>query len=143
MSAKASTQRRAMRCMHNYARVESGRRRLSLNADLASAATSKAKDILRCDQPSHTACGRRMTYWLDRVGYPGDCGGAWENYVWGTRAGSKASVRSLMSRWLHSKDHRPNILRSRAREYGLAFVKGTFQGYPNVHVWVGYMGYRC
>jgi uncharacterized protein YkwD len=143
MTLSAKQQRAAMRCMHDYARRKFGRARLAFNSDLFRSATGKSKDILRCDDFSHTACGRPADYWFRRVGYPGDCGGWWENIAWGSVLGNYGSVRTVMSRWLHSDVHRPNILRRSAKELGIGMARGSFHGYHDAEVWVVHFGYRC
>ncbi len=108
-SLSASDQESAMRCMHNYARAKVGRAALRSNSLLASSSDEKSYDILRCQDFSHTACGRSMLYHFNRVGYT-SCStwGAAENIAWGS--GSYGTVRSRMSGWLHSDGHRNNIL---------------------------------
>ena len=91
-----------MRCMHNYARSKVGRAALRSTSLLASSSDAKSYDILRCQNFSHTACGRSMPYHFNRVGYT-FCS-TWrvaENTAWGS--GSYGSVRSRMSGWLHSE----------------------------------------
>ena len=132
-----------MRCMHKYARSKRNRQPLAFNSDLFSSSNSKAKDILRCNDFSHTACGRPIDYWFKRVGYPGGCGGWWENISWGSVQGGYGTVRAVMSRWLHSDSHRKNILRPAARELGIGVTRGAFYGYRDALIWVGHFGYRC
>ena len=131
-----------MRCMHNYARAKAGRGALASNSLLASSSDAKTGDMMRCAQFSHTACGRETLYHVKRVGYTsGGCWGAAENIAWGS--GSRGSVRSIMSAWLHSDGHRTNILNGRYREIGVGLRKGTFQGYSSAQVWTAHLGYRC
>ena len=83
-----------------------------------------------------------MLYHLKRVGYTaGGCWGAGENIAWGT--GSRGTVRSIMSAWLHSTGHRANILKSRYRDIGVGLRKGTFLGHGGAQVWTAHLGYRC
>jgi uncharacterized protein YkwD len=139
--ASVATQEAAMRCMHNYARGRRGLRSLQTHASLVSSGGSKAADIMRCQQFSHNACGREAFYWVRRVGYTRGCWGAGENIAWGS--GGLGSVRSIMSAWLHSTDHRNNLLRSRYRDQGAGLVKGHFGGYDGAQVWVMHFGYHC
>jgi uncharacterized protein YkwD len=139
-SASVATQEKAMRCMHNYARARRGLRSLQTHSSLVSSSGSKAADIMRCQQFSHNACGRE-SFWVRRVGYARGCWGAGENIAWGS--GGLGSARNIMSAWLHSTDHRNNLLRSRYRDQGAGLVKGRFRGYSGAQVWVMHFGYHC
>jgi uncharacterized protein YkwD len=130
-----------MRCVHNYARRKVGRAALSSSSLLANSSDGKSYDILRCQNFSHTACGRSMPYHFDRVGYT-SCS-TWrvaENIAWGS--GSYATVRSRMSGWLHSDGHRNNLLSTSYRDLGLGLRVGTFKGYSGAHIWTAHFGYR-
>ncbi len=142
LSFSTSDQERVMRCMHNYARARVGRAALRGNALLTSSSDAKSADILRCQEFSHTACGRSSLYHVHRVGYTSaGCWGAGENISWGS--GGYATVRSRMSGWLHSDGHRNTILSSRYRDLGLGLRKGTLNGSRGAHVWTAHFGYRC
>jgi uncharacterized protein YkwD len=116
-------------------------RALATHSQLTSSSGSKVADIMRCQQFSHTACGRETFYRMRRVGYAVGCWGGGENIAWGS--GRLGSVRNIMSVWLHSTDHRNNLLRSRYRHYGAGLAKGRFKGYDGAQVWVMHFGYRC
>ena len=140
-SMATTDQETAMGCMHNYARAKVGRSALRSNSLLANSSDAKSYDILRCQDFSHTACGREMLYHFKRVGYT-SCS-TWraaENISWGS--GSYGTVRHRMSGWLHSDGHRTNILSSNYRDLGIGLRKGTFKGYSNAQVWTGHFGYR-
>jgi uncharacterized protein YkwD len=141
-SASVDAQELAMRCMVNFARRAAGVSPLvGTNTKLMTSADRKAADILRCQQFSHTACGRPFTYHMQQVGYATGCYGAGENIAWGS--GSYGTVRSTMSGWLNSDGHRANILNPRFREHGVGLVTGTMSGYPGAAVWVNQFGYKC
>jgi uncharacterized protein YkwD len=141
-SASVASQELAMRCMVNYARRAAGVSPLvGTNEKLMVSADRKAADILRCQQFSHTACGRPFTYHMQQVGYATGCYGAGENIAWGS--GSYGTVRSIMSGWLNSDGHRANILNPKYKEHGVALVVGTMSGYSNAAVWVNQFGYKC
>jgi uncharacterized protein YkwD len=130
-----------MRCMHKYARSKVGRPAHSSSSLLNNSSDAKSYDILRCQEFSHTACGRSMAYHFHRVGYT-SCS-TWriaENISWGS--GNYATVRSRMSGWLHSDGHRNNILSTSYRDLGLGLRVGTFKGYSGAHVWTAHFGYR-
>jgi uncharacterized protein YkwD len=141
-SAAVDAQELAMRCMVNYARRAAGVSPLvGTNDKLMVSADRKAADIVRCQQFSHTACGRPFTYHMQQVGYATGCYGAGENIAWGS--GSYGTVRSIMSSWLNSDGHRANILNPRFKEQGVGLVIGTMSGYANAAVWVNQFGYKC
>jgi uncharacterized protein YkwD len=140
-TASVARQTRAMRCMIAYARRKAGRRPLkSAPKQLRRAAGNKARDIVRCNQFSHTACGRPFTFWLSRAGYTRGCYGAGENLGWGS--GGSGSVRSILLAWLNSAGHRKNLLDRSFRAQGVALARGTLSGVP-AQVWVHELGYRC
>jgi uncharacterized protein YkwD len=133
-----TTQARAMRCLTNYARVHSGLKQLAAPKLLTQAAAAKARDILRCDDFSHEACGREFTYWMQNLGYlQGSCWGAAENIAWGT--GTIGTARAIFRAWLQSPGHRENILGPYA-DLGVGLREGTLEGNPGAQVWVEEFG---
>jgi uncharacterized protein YkwD len=139
----ARTQKRAMRCLHRYARQQAQVPQVSANAELQQAAQAKADDIMSCQQFSHTACGRERFYW-PKHGYtpptPPGCYLLAENIAWGSDG--NGSARAVMRAWLHSDQHRRYILRRRYRDIGVGLRHGTFKGKPNSQVWVVILGRR-
>ena len=132
------TQVQVMRCLTNFARVKSGIERLGVPGLLFQAAAGKARDILRCDEFSHEACGRDFTYWMENVGYlEGSCWGAAENIAWGT--GVIGTPRAIFRAWLRSSGHRENILGA-YDDIGIGLREGTLEGNPGAHVWVQEFG---
>ena len=141
-SDSAAVQKKAMRCMTNYARRHSGLRAYDRSGALDGSAGHKAADILRCDSFSHSACGRDFTYWIRRSGYiRGGCWSAGENIAYGT--GAFATVRSIFSAWIHSTGHRENILSTGFRDLGAGYCVGTLDGARGAHVWVQHFGALC
>jgi len=137
-----AVQRKAMRCMTNYARRHAGRSAYDRSGALGGSAGHKAADILRCDSFSHSACGRDFTFWIRRSGYiRGGCWSAGENIAYGT--GSYATVRSIFSAWIHSAGHRENILSTGFRDLGVGYRVGTLDGARGAHVWVQHFGAHC
>jgi uncharacterized protein YkwD len=139
--APVAVQERAMRCMHDYARRQVGRTRLGRPASLGRSASRKSADILRCDEFSHTACGREFTYWIRRNGYGGRCFSAGENIAYGS--GRYGTVRSIMRAWLGSPGHRQNILRRSFSDFGVGLRIGTLDENRGAHVWTAHFGDRC
>jgi uncharacterized protein YkwD len=136
-----AVQERAMRCMTDYAREHDGLGKLADAADLTRSAAKKSGDIIRCDSFSHEACGRQFTYWMQRSGYlAARCWRAGENIAWGT--GGHATVRSIFVAWLHSPEHRANLL-GRYSSIGIGLRIGGLQGHGQAHVWTQDFGSHC
>ena len=135
-------QLRAMLCLTNYARTHSHLARIAASTQLAQAAAGKVRDILRCDEFSHEACGREFTYWMKQSGYlQGSCWEAAENIAWGT--GLIGTPRAIMRAWLHSSGHRENILGIYA-DIGIGLREGAIEGSDGAHVWVEEFGtHKC
>jgi uncharacterized protein YkwD len=133
-------QRRAMRCMTNYARRGVGMAGLGKARQLDRSASGKSRDILRCDSFSHFACGRDFTYWMRQSGYlAASCWRAGENLAWGM--GDAGSVRAVFRAWMSSPGHRDNIL-GRFRQIGVGVRVGNLDGH-DAHVWTQHFGSHC
>jgi uncharacterized protein YkwD len=136
-----AVQEQAMRCMTNFARSQSGLGDLGNATPLDHSAGRKSGDIIRCDSFSHYACGRQFTYWMKRSGYlSARCWRAGENIAWGV--GSFGDVRSIFTAWLHSPEHRANLL-GRYSQVGIALSVGNLQGHGSAHVWTQDFGSHC
>ena len=137
-----AVQEQAMRCMTNFARRHAGRGPLGEVRTLDRSAGHKSRDILRCDSFSHYACGRDFTFWMRRVGYiPTSCWRAGENIAWGT--GDYGTVRSIFRAWMHSPEHRENILASDYGQFGVGLDVGPLGPHRRAHVWVQHFGSHC
>jgi uncharacterized protein YkwD len=137
----AAVQEEAMRCMTNFARTHAGLAKFGDTAALDNSAARKNSDILRCDNFSHYACGRQFTYWMQRNGYlAARCWRAGENIAWGTMG--QGTVRSIFIAWLHSPEHRANIL-GRYSQIGIALSVGNLEGHADAHVWTQDFGSHC
>lgn len=136
-----AVQEQAMRCMTNFARRHDGLGQFGNAAALDRSATRKTDDILRCDSFSHYACGRDFTYWMQRSGYlAARCWRAGENIAWGVEGAG--TVRSIFIAWLHSPEHRANIL-GRFSQIGIALSVGGLEGHRGAHVWTQDFGSHC
>jgi uncharacterized protein YkwD len=136
-----AVQEQAMRCMTNFARRHDGLGQFGNATSLDHSAVRKTADILRCDSFSPYACGRQFTYWMQRSGYlAARCWRAGENIAWGT--GSYATVRSIFVSWLHSPEHRRNLL-GRYSQIGIALSVGNLEGHHAAHVWTQDFGSHC
>lgn len=139
--ASAPAQEQSMRCMIDFARVHAGLSELSDSQQLDLSAGEKATDVLRCDDFSHTACGREFTYWIDQAGYASDsCWHVGENLAWGI--GAYGTVRSIFQAWMRSPTHRQNILGS-YEDLGLSQQVGELDGRAGATVWAAHFGSHC
>ena len=137
----AEQQVETMRCMTDFARRQAGLGSLGGPAPLDVSAGRKARDILSCDSFSHSACGREFTYWMKETGYlRGGCWRAGENLAWGI--GQQGGVRAIFLAWMHSPEHRQNILGSYT-DLGLGVEVGTLEGRDGTRVWTQHFGSHC
>jgi uncharacterized protein YkwD len=140
-AASKAAQEQAMQCMSDFARERAGLASFGEAESLDRSARDKAADILRCNSFSHYACGREVTYWMVRVGYiPAQCWRAGENIAWGS--GARGDVRSIFRAWIHSPEHRENILGPYS-ELGVGLAVGTLGDHAGAHVWTQHFGSHC
>lgn len=135
-----AAQKRAMRCLISFARKQAGLPDLNPNGKLRQSAERKSRDIIRCGQFSHSACGRPFTFWPARLGYTRGCWSAAENIAWAR--GPSATPRVVFKSWLDSAGHRHNLL-GKFRDQGLAVQRGKLKGSPGTLVWTHLFGERC
>ena len=135
--APLAVQERAMLCLTNAARRAAGKAPLTGLASLDRAAARKSADVIRCDDFSHEACGRDLSYWIDRLT---GCRARDENIAWGT--GATASPRAVFRSWMRSPERRANIL-GRYREIGIGLRVGDLEGNAAAHVWTQSFGAGC
>ena len=111
------------------------------NPLLAHAGQAKLTADLTCDEFSHTPCGKPF-----RSAFAAYLDGATsyqigENIAWGS--GDYGTPRQTMNSWLHSADHRKNILTPDFRELGIGYQPNeTFQGYKDATLWSQEFGTR-
>lgn len=130
-----------MRCLVAFSRHQAGRAPMRRSPALDRSSRRKSADLLRCDQFDHEACGRPFTYWMERVGYlQGRCWRAAENITFGT--GTAAVPRQIFDGWIHSIEHRRNIL-GPLRDFGLGLRIGVLDGFHGAHVWTQQFGTLC
>jgi len=138
-SAPPPEAERAMICELNYARTRDGLRPLPVSPLLDRSSRLKALDIIRCQEFSHSACGKDPRAVADQVGYPKVDWG--ENIYAG--GGPFAAARLGADAWLNSPHHRENLFRSEWTEQGIAVVVAKrFRGHENVAIWVSEFGHR-
>jgi len=132
---------RSMRCMHNYARRKVGVNRLRQRSRLMKSSQAKSRDVLDCQNFSHTACGLDAFHWLHEFLYTASgCYSIAENISLGSRY--RGNVRHTMSGWLHSDGHRAGLLNPGFRHVGVGVVRGRYKGF-NVRVWTAHFGDLC
>jgi uncharacterized protein YkwD len=141
LDAPASVQEETMLCLVNDARTHFELPPLSQSLQLRESAVEKTADLLRCDEFSHTACGRPFSYWIDEVGYMGTpCWRVGENLAWGVE--DKGSVGAIFRAWMRSPAHRANILGS-FEETGIELRVGGLGGLEGVRLWTEHFGSHC
>jgi len=141
LAAASAAQERTMLCLTNYAREQFGEQPLTLAPTLEESARSKARDVLRCDEFSHYACGREFAYWIRASGYLSTpCWRDGENLAWG--AGEYGAVGPIFRAWMRSTTHRENILGD-FEEVGIDLAGGTLEGHPGTRVWAQHFGSHC
>jgi uncharacterized protein YkwD len=136
-SAPTAAAEGAMICALNYARVRDGLSALPVSPLLQRSARLKALDIIRCQDFSHSACGKDPHAVADEVGYP--------NVDWGENIyegpGPFAAARVGADAWLNSPHHRENLFRPEWTEQGISVVVAEqFKGQDNVAIWVSEFG---
>jgi uncharacterized protein YkwD len=133
-------QAQVMLCMNGWARAQSGLTPVHTSKKLRSSSLRKAKDVRRCQQLSHEACGRDGLYWIQRVGFAHGRYGAGE--VLGLGTGGAATARGVMSSWLNSDAHRSILLDRDWDSVGMSAVRGNFRGHPDALIWVVHVGFH-
>ena len=104
-------------CLMNVERRRHGRRSLSLEPRLATAAGMHARSMVRSGWFAHGSVASR----LRNVGYRSPVVG--ENMAWGI--GSLATPGAIMRAWMRSPSHRANILSRRYTTTGVGIVLGA------------------
>jgi len=140
-AAPAAEQKAAMVCLVNELRAGSGLRELRRSARLDRAATLRARAIARCQDFSHTPCGRSFMSTFVDVGYAVGTWTVGENLAWA--AGARGSPARIFQLLLGSPTHRENFLRGGWREIGLTVWHGALFGHERVAVWVIDFGSRA
>jgi uncharacterized protein YkwD len=128
-------------CLLNYARTQQGLPSLTVASRLRASSLHKARDIRRCGQFSHEACGRDAFYWVRKVGYLKGNAGAGEILAAGSR--EVGTPRGTMINWLNSDEHRGILLTPRFVQVGISVVSGRLRSVSGTsEIWVAHFGYR-
>jgi uncharacterized protein YkwD len=118
--------RDATLCLLNVERGARGLARLRAEPALDRAAGSYAREMVRGRFFDHTSpSGSTMLSRIRSTRYLHDVV-SWsvaENLAWGT--GSLATPRAIVRAWMHSPDHRANLLDPRFRDVGIGVADGA------------------
>jgi uncharacterized protein YkwD len=107
---------RAIGCLVNWARAQTGRPGLTQRRALARAAALKGRAVAECGDFSHTPCGTDLAAHVRATGYRFAMFG--ENLFAGPYG--RVSAREVVRAWLESPSHRANLLSPDYRELGIA-----------------------
>jgi uncharacterized protein YkwD len=121
-----------MVCLTNELRSGAGLGELRPSARLDRAVRMRAKAIVRCQEFSHTPCGRSFISTFVDAGY---AVGSWtvgENLA--RAAGGRGSTSRIFQLLLDSPTHRGNFLRRGWRDIGLSVWRGSLFGHEPVAV---------
>jgi uncharacterized protein YkwD len=141
LDAPSAAQEGAMLCLIGQARAEYGLPPLAPSPPLRQSAVEKGADLLRCNEFSHTACGREFSYWIANSGYMGaECWRIGENLAWGIDG--QGTVGAIFRAWMRSPTHRANIL-GNYEETGIDLRVGQLGGLAGVHIWTQHFGSHC
>jgi uncharacterized protein YkwD len=116
----------ATACLINQQRRRHHQRALRSSASLARAARNHAADMVSRGYFSHvTPAGRSALDRIRRAGYAANGVSllVGEDLSWGSDA--RATPRRTVARWMHSRSHRANILKSAYRHLGVGVAIGS------------------
>ena len=117
--------RSALLCLHNLQRISRGLHPLEANARLQAAAVAHSTEMVDDGYFAHaSADGTSFSARIIRDGYVAR-NPSWrlgENLAWAT--GELATPANLMDEWMHSPDHRANILTRAYRDIGIGISFG-------------------
>lgn len=141
LDAPLAAQESAMLCLVSDARERYGLPPLALSSTLRQSAVEKGGDLLRCNEFSHTACGREFSFWIRESGYmSAECWRVGENLAWGVD--EQGTVEAIFRAWMRSATHRENILGD-FEETGIDLRVGQLGGLTGVHIWTQHFGSHC
>jgi uncharacterized protein YkwD len=112
----------------NQNREDKGLPPLAVSPLLTEAAQMKADDMARNSYYAHVSPdGKSPLYWLNKAGYRYLNAG--ENLVI-----DRDTSEQAVDAWMHSADHRENILRPQFTEIGVGVAKGEYEGVKTIFV---------
>ena len=126
--------------LHNQIRVEHGLGRLCIHPALERAARAHSREMIAKDYFSHNSYdGTPPAKRITNFGYKG-----WitigENIARGS--GDWGSAGAIFDSWMHSPEHKANILDKSYKEVGIGVASGTFEGVQGVKMWTADFGSR-
>lgn len=125
-AATVHAARDATLCLLNRMRAAHGLPPLRLNARLSSAARRQSRDMVRHRYFSHVSRNGRSPFDRIRSTHYVPRRASWwlgENIGWGS--GSLAQPIAMVRAWMHSPEHRANILSRHFRDIGIGIVPGA------------------
>jgi uncharacterized protein YkwD len=141
LDAPLAAQESAMLCLIGEVRERYGLPPLAQSTTLDGSAIAKSRDLLRCDEFSHTACGKEFAFRIRESGYmSAECWRVGENLAWGVDG--QGTVASIFRAWMRSPTHRENILGD-FEETGIDLRVGQLGGLNGVHLWTQHFGSHC
>jgi uncharacterized protein YkwD len=141
LDAARAAQEQTMLCLVNETRERYGLPALTESQPLRQSAIDKGRDLIDCNEFSHTACGREFSYWIRQTDYlSSDCWRVGENLAWGVE--EQGTVEDILRAWMRSPTHRENILGDFG-EIGIDLRVGALGGLSGVHLWVQHFGSHC
>jgi hypothetical protein len=134
-------QEATMLCLIDFARSTRGLHVLAHAPLLAASAAIKADDIVRCDDFTHTACGKAWDAPLVASGYLLPGAKAEGDEILGAATDQDASPRMIVRTWLGQDEHRATLFGSRWRDEGVAMQQPPL-GLGSNTIWVAHFGWR-
>lgn len=124
-SAEPELAARAILCLLNRERERRGLAPLRRSPALAAAAAGHSRDMVRRRYFAHTAPGRvTFVRRIERARYArGATAKLGENLAWGM--GDPAAPSAVVRGWMHSPEHRANILDPDFRAIGIGIAAGV------------------
>jgi uncharacterized protein YkwD len=137
--------RRAVLCLVNKKRQNYGRAPLDGNSRLTDAA-QRHTDYMESHHCFSHQCGGEGSL-PTRLSYVGYLGGGLLSWMYGENIGwgeeRYATATQMVRAWMHSPEHRSNILYSTFRDFGVGVVWGTPQSSKaNGAIWTTDFGYK-
>jgi uncharacterized protein YkwD len=110
----------------NEARAAHGLQPLRIDTTLEQAARAHSDEMLSGNYFDHGDFAARLADYGVQAHVAG------ENLAWGS--GSYGTARAILWAWMHSPEHRANLLEPAYSRIGIGAVRGTFEGYTGATV---------
>jgi uncharacterized protein YkwD len=132
LSGSPAVQQATVVCLLNYAREHVGLAALPSSAEISGWSASKAADIKRCDDFSHSPCDEAADRYPRTAGFTGAFG---ENIFMGPQV--YKTPLAAVDGWLNSQAHRENLFRTNWRAQGVAVLHTQrLRDQSDVAIWV-------